>query len=323
VSTTIDPDTQRLLDALAAIPAPAVGEISVEEARRSATMRSVIASLGGTALEPVAVGSVEALAVPTPAGPVPTRVYRPAAPLSDLPPLLVWFHGGGFVLGDLESADPSSRALCAGAGVIVVNVDYPLAPEHPFPAAPEACWAVTSWLAEHHAEIGFDPARLAVGGESAGGNLAAATALLAAERGGPAICFQLLVYPMLDASCAQPSIRENGQGYFLTEERIEWFWGKYLPDPAHRSDAIASPLAAGGDALAGQPPAAVVTAELDPLRDEAERYAERLRAAGVQATTTRHDGLVHGFFTMASMSERARDGLAGTVAAFRAAIEAC
>jgi acetyl esterase len=315
MSTTIDPDTERLLEALATTGGPSVDELSVEEARRSATMRSVIASLGGAPLEPVAVGSVSALEVPTPAGPVATRIYRPSVPVGDPPPLIVWFHGGGFVLGDLESADPSSRALCAGAGAIVVNVDYPLAPEHPFPAAPEACWAVTAWLAERHASIGFDPARLAVGGESAGGNLAAATALLAAERGGPAIHFQLLVYPMLDASTSQPSIRSNGQGYFLTAERIEWFWGHYLPDAAQRTNPIASPL--DGAALAGQPPAAVITAELDPLRDEAEAYADRLRAAGVAATTTRYDGLVHGFVTMASLSARAREGLEGIVAACR------
>jgi acetyl esterase len=315
VSPTLDPDTQRLLDALDAAGAPDVEEMSVEQARQSASMRSVIESLGATPLAPVAVASVEELEVPTPGGPIPTRVYRPATPLDDPPPLLVWMHGGGFVLGNLDSADGSSRELCEGAGVIVVNVDYPLAPEHPFPAAPDACHAVTAWLAEHHEQIGFDPARLAVGGESAGGNLAAATALLAARRGGPAICLQLLIYPMVDASAGQPSIHENGTGYFLTEQRIEWFWGKYLPDPAGRTDPIASPLAA--TELASQPPAIVVTAELDPLRDEAEVYAEHLRAAGVEATTTRHEGLVHGFVPMASLSVRARAALESTVAAFR------
>jgi acetyl esterase len=229
-------------------------------------------------------------------------------------------HGGGFVVGDLESADPTARALCAGADAIVASVEYPLAPEHPFPAAPHACHAVAAWLAAHDDELGFDPERLAVGGDSAGGNLAAATALLAVERGEPSICLQLLVYPMIDRTTEQPSMRENADGYMLSAQRIEWFWSQYVAADVPATDPLLSPLHARE--LAGLPPAIVVTAELDPLRDEAEAYAERLRAAGVDVELTRFDGLIHGFLGLGSLSPRSADAIARTIAATRSRLYA-
>ena len=312
----VDPDTGRLLPHVAEVGAPDIEKMPLEEARRSGTLRAVIESLGEAPAAAAEVGRVEDRVLATAAGAVTVRLYEPtgagkAAP----PPLIVWMHGGGFVLGDLDGSDATARALCHGAGALVASVEYPLAPEHPFPAAPEACHAVASWLAAHSAEIGFDPQRLAVGGDSAGGNLAAVTSLLAAQRGGPPICLQLLVYPMCDMVGDHPSMRENGEGYLLTAGRIEWFKRQYLVDHADRTNPLASPLHSPD--LAGQPPAIVVTAELDPLRDEAEAYAARLRSAGVHAVTTRHNGLVHGFLQMGALSERARAAIDQTVAAVR------
>jgi len=248
---------------------------------------------------------------------VTVRLYRPHG--DEPPPLLVWMHGGGFVLGSLESADPAARELCAGAGALVASVDYPLAPEHRWPAAPEACHAATAWLADRAAELGFDAARIAVGGDSAGGNLAAVTALLAAERGGPQLAFQLLVYPMCDLVGDHPSMRENAEGFLLSASRIEWFIRAYLPPGADRTDPRISPIYAD---LRGQPPAAVITAELDPLRDEAEAHAARLREAGVPTQLTRHEGLVHGFLRMGALSPRARAAAAAAVGTLRDALHA-
>jgi acetyl esterase len=277
----------------------------------------VIESIGADATSaPVDVAAVAERAVPTAAGPVAVRIYRPRRAGDAPPSLLMWMHGGGFVLGDLDGSDATARELCAGTDAIVANVGYPLAPEHRFPEAAHACHAVAAWLAAHHSEIGFDPARLAVGGDSAGGNLAAVTALLAARRGGPAICLQLLVYPMLDMVGDHPSMRENGEGYLLSAVRIEWFKGQYLRDAGDRTDPLASPLHAPD--LAGQPPAIVVTAELDPLRDEAEAYAERLRSAGVEVLARRHDGLVHGFLQLGALSPAASAAIRETIAATRA-----
>jgi len=311
---SIDPEIQRILLAVEETGTPDVEHMPIAQARLAGPIRATIDALGLVEAPPPPVGEVTQIDVPTPGGPVAVRMYRPLEP-DAAPPLLVWMHGGGFVLGSLDIADPIARTVCAGTGAIVASVDYPLAPEQPFPAAPHACHAVAAWCVEHHAEIGFDPARLAVGGDSAGGNLAAATSLLAAQRGGPDICAQLLVYPMIDRIVQHPSMRENAEGYLLTASRIEWFWRQYLPD-AERESPLASPLHAAD--LAGQPPAVVVTAALDPLRDEGEAYAERLRGAGVPVTATRYDGLIHGFFVMGGFSAGARAAVDETIAAFGA-----
>ncbi len=225
---------------------------------------------------------------------IPVRVYRPAPERGQ--PLVVFFHGGGWVLGDIETHDHSCRELASRSRCIVASVDYRLAPEHPFPAAVDDAFASLVWLADHAAELGADSARLAVAGDSAGGNLAAVCTMLARDARGPALRFQLLVYPAVDARMATPSIEENAVGYLLTKADMEWFYGHYAGSAVRDDDWRLSPGLA--EDLAGLPPALVLTAEYDPLRDEGETYAARLREAGVEVTSIRYPGLVHGFFGM-------------------------
>jgi acetyl esterase len=213
--------------------------------------------------------------------------------------VLVYFHGGGWVIGDIDTHDNTCRELTNAAGCVVVSVDYRLAPEHKFPAPLEDCYAATAWVAEHAANLGADPARLAVGGDSAGGNLAAAVCLLARERGRRTIVHQLLIYPVTDHDYFTASYRDNAEGYLLTREAMEWFWNHYLRTPADGKDPLASPLRSNN--LSGLPPATVITAEFDPLRDEGEAYGHRLRGAGVEATVTRYDGMIHGFFGLGAV----------------------
>ncbi|MFG1759518.1 alpha/beta hydrolase [Micromonospora echinofusca] len=245
---------------------------------------------GGGAVEPV--HEVRDTHVPGPAGDLPVRVHRPAGegPL----PTLVYFFGGGWTLGSVDTADGICRRLANAVPCQVVTVGYRLAPEHPFPAAVHDCHAAARWIADNPAEFGVDPLRVAVGGDSAGGNLAAAVTLLARERGGPRLAAQLLVYPNTDQSADADG---GGEDPLLFNRRsVAWYRGHYLADPADARHPLASPLLAAD--LAGLPPALVITAEHDPLRDEGERYAHRLRGAGVPTTLTRYAGMVHGFFAM-------------------------
>ena len=221
--------------------------------------------------------------------------------------VLVYFHGGGWVLGDLESHDRVCRALANGAGCVVVSVDYRLAPEHVFPAGAEDCYAATKWVAENAASLGADPARLAVGGDSAGGNLAAVVAMMARDRGGPAINFQLLLYPVTDCALDTPSQKEfAADGYVLSRADMEWFWKNYVDTSAEKHNPYACPLRAKN--LKGLPPALVLTASHDPLRDEGERFAERLIAAGVAVTCTRYEGVTHGFVSFADALDKGKEG---------------
>lgn len=225
-------------------------------------------------------------------GPLRLRIYTP--PGQGPFPLMVFFHGSGFVLCSLDTHDGICRNLCAGAGCLVVSVDYRLAPEHPFPAAPEDCLAATHWAVAHAAGLGGDAARLVLAGDSAGGNLAAVTALRLRDAGGPRPVGQLLMYPVTDwHSPGTPSYAENAEGYGLTRATMEWFWGHYLPDATLKAHPHVAPLRAPD--LAGLPPALVQSAEYDPLRDEAELYADRLREAGVPVQVTRWPGMNHGF----------------------------
>jgi acetyl esterase len=246
--------------------------------------------------EPEAVALVENRLIPGPSGQIPVRIYW-GAQTAGLP-ILVYFHGGGWVIGDLDSHDGACRTLANKAGCIVVSVDYRLAPEHRFPAAVDDCYAATVWAAENAASLGGDALKLAVGGDSAGGNLAAVVALKAREQRGPAITHQLLVYPVTDFDFSTPSYSDNGDGYLLTKAGMEWFWNHYLGE-LDGADVYASPMRAKD--LSGLPPATVLTAEYDPLRDEGERYAKRLQEAGVRTTLTRYDGQIHGFFTQVAM----------------------
>ncbi|HVN39847.1 MAG TPA: alpha/beta hydrolase [Myxococcota bacterium] len=266
--------------------------------------------------EPERVAHVENLRLPGPDGEIPVRLYRPES--KSALPGLVYFHGGGFVLCNLESHDGVCRSLANAAGCAVVSVDYRLAPEHPFPAAPEDCYAVTRFVAERGRELGIDTARIAVGGDSAGGNLTAVVSQMARDRRGPRLRLQLLVYPVTDASFDTPSYRENAEGYFLTTNMMKWFWSKYLADPADAANPYASPLRAKD--LTGLPPGLCITAEFDPLRDEGEAYAARLREAGVDVATTRYDGMFHGFFGMGAMLDQAKKAVAQAAGALKKAL---
>ena len=231
--------------------------------------------------------------IPTPNGDLPIRIYTPEGdgPL----PVLVFFHGGGWVVGNLESHDATCRALTNAAGCITIAVDYRLAPEHKFPAAPEDCYEATKWAVLNVASLGGDPQRVAVGGDSAGGNLAAAVALMSGDRGAPSLAYQLLLYPVTNHSFDTESCRQNGEGYLLTKDSMVWFWDHYLENDEAGKNPYASPLQA--KYINSPPPGLVITAEFDPLRDEGEAYAKRLQDAGCDIKISRYDGTIHGFFS--------------------------
>jgi acetyl esterase len=218
--------------------------------------------------------------------------------------LLVYFHDGGWVFGNLDVHDPVCRALTNAAGSITVAVDYRLAPEHKYPAAPEDCYAATRWVAENADSFNGDPTRIAVGGDSAGGNLAAVVTLMARDRGGPNLAYQLMVYPITNYSFDTPSYHENAEGYSLTKDDMVWFWEHYLPSKDEGKRPYASPLQAHD--LSNLPPAIVITAEYDPLRDEGEMYADRLQEAGNKVTVKRYHGMIHGFFGMGAMIDQGK-----------------
>ncbi|WP_420639080.1 alpha/beta hydrolase [Candidatus Poriferisocius sp.] len=262
----------------------------------SLTAEEVRDRFAGRELPVEEVARTEDRVIPGPDGTdLPIRIYWPE--VTDQPlPVVVFFHGGGWVIGGIDSHDGQVREMVNRSGAVYVSVEYRLAPEARFPAAPEDCYAATQWVAANAAAIGADADRLGVGGDSAGGNLAAVVAQMARERGGPAIAHQLLIYPCCDMDTgAWPSHTDNGDDYFLTRESMEWFYNQYT-DPADRTHPHASPIKA--DDLAGLPPACVITAEYDPLRDEGEAYGRRLQEAGVACEIHRYDGMFHGFFGM-------------------------
>jgi acetyl esterase len=251
-----------------------------------------------------------------PGGDMALRVYTPLG-AGEVESTIVYFHGGGWVMGDLESHDAVCRALSNAAASVVVSVDYRLAPEHRFPAAIDDAYAATCWVAENAVALGAgDPNRLVVAGDSAGGNLAAAVALESRDLAGPQLSFQALVYPVLDARFDTPSYVDNATGYMLTRADMEWFWDHYC-DAAARLQPYASPLQA--NSLERLPPALVLTAEFDPLRDEGEAYAARLIEAGVSATVHRYPGMLHGFLGMLGIFTQSRDAIAEIGTAIRTA----
>jgi acetyl esterase len=307
----IDPQAQALLDQVAASGLPPFGEMTVDQAREA------IMGMRELAGPPESVAKVEDRTVPGPAGEIPVRVYTPEG--SGPFPVLVYFHGGGWVIGNIETVDAPLRALTNRVGCVIVSVDYRLAPEHKFPAAADDSYAATRYVAEHAAEFGADPARVAVGGDSAGGNLAAVVAQMARDRGGPPLVFQLLIYPVTQHAYDTASYAENGDGYLLTRAAMVWFWDLYLPDEAAGRDPAASPQRAAS--LRGLAPAFVITAEFDPLRDEGEAYAARLRDEGVAVDARRYDGMIHGFFQMAGVMDQSRQVLDDAAAALRSAFQ--
>lgn len=286
---------------------PPLYEMSIEEAR-AADLAAIQASAG----TPEHVHDVRDVSAPRPGGSVPLRVYRPSGERGV--PVLVYFFGGGWTLGSLETSDAVCRYVANRSGCAVVAAGYRLAPEHKFPAAVEDCFAVTAWVAANADELGVDGDRIAVGGDSAGGNLAAVVALLARERG-PRLAFQLLVYPVTDYLPDTPSMREAEDPFLFNRRSIEWYWGHYLREPADAESPLAAPLREPD--LTGLPPALVITAEHDPLRDEGEAYAHRLEEAGVDVELIRYDGMAHGFFTMIGAVDAARTALDRTAARLR------
>jgi acetyl esterase/lipase len=305
----LDPQMQKIVDATLALGLPPIERMTVEQARESIRQRT-------PALGPVQqVKTVEEHHVPVADGTIGVRLYRPS-PTRPLP-ALVFYHGGGWVIGDLYTHDGICRAIANAAECVVASVDYRLAPERKYPAAFEDSYAALTWLAGHAPTLGVDPARLAVGGDSAGGNLAAAAALAARDRQGPRLALQLLIYPVTAHAFDTASYRENGEGYMLTREGMKWFWNHYLARPEDGQQPYASPLLARN--LGGLAPALVITAEYDPLRDEGEAYAKRLAEAGVPVTITRYPGLVHGFIRMINVLDPAKRALDEVAAALRKA----
>lgn len=285
--SNIDPQAWFILKQMEAAGAPPMEQLTPELARMGA-------DFGQLAGIPEEVAKVENRTISVPGGEIPVRIYTPEGegPF----PALVYYHGGGWVIGNLDTVDVPCRMLANRAGCIVVSVDYRLAPEHKFPTAAEDSYAAAKWVADNATSIQVDPEQIAVGGDSAGGNLATVVAMMARDQSGPSLAYQMLIYPVTNHSYATESYQENGEGYFLTKNTMEWFWNHYLRDEQDGQNPYASPLLA--EDLSGLPPALVITAGFDPLRDEGEAYAERLKAAGVPVEATRYDSMIHGFFWM-------------------------
>ena len=286
--TPLDPQVKALLDQMAAANQPAFHSQSPADAR---TAMGSLVNVFGPGPE---VHKVEDRKIPGPAGDIPVRIYSPSGKANGI---LVYFHGGGWVVGDITSHDYVCRTLTNAAGCTVVSVDYRLAPEHKFPAGPEDCYAATMWASQNAASLGSDADHIAVGGDSAGGNLAAAVSLMARDRGGPRIRHQMLIYPVTDAAMDTPSQQEFlADGFVLSKLDMEWFWGHYLANKKDGENPYASPARARD--LRNLPPAHIITASHDPLRDEGEAYGELLKKAGNRVKVKRYDGVVHGFFSL-------------------------
>jgi acetyl esterase/lipase len=306
----LDPQAEALIASMAG--AKPVEQMTVQEMRDGLEQRTLVT--GGT---PEPVDQVISGQVDTPSGAIAVRIYVPHGnrPM----PGVVFFHGGGWARGSLQTHDPLCRSLANGGGCIVVSVDYRMAPEHTFPAAIDDAVAATRWVAEHAEELGIDSRRLAVGGDSAGGNLAAAVALVLRDEGGPALVHQLLFYPVTDRNFDTGSYLENAEGYMLTRDAMRFYWGIYLRDEADADDQRASPLRARD--FSNLPPALVITAEFDPLRDEGRAYADRLRNAGTPVVYHEYPGMVHGFATMAGVLDQGKQAVQEAAAALREAFQ--
>lgn len=305
----LNPVVAGMLEQMAAAGGPALSDMSPAEGREM--YRAMQPVTGQPELH-----SVRDAAASGPAGDVPIRIYEPG-PGKDRP-CLVYFHGGGWVIGDLDTHDGVCRKLAAGTDCVVIATDYRLAPEHACPAALDDCYATVEWAAANATDLGIDPARIAVGGDSAGGHLSACVALRARDTAGPSICYQLLVYPVTDTGFDTVSYEDNKEGYMLTKDSMEWFWNHYLSGSSlARTDPMVAPLQASSHA--NLPPACVITAEFDPLRDEGEAYGARLREAGVATEITRYDGMIHGFFTMSDVLPDGQAAIDQSCAGLRAA----
>lgn len=285
----VDPKIQEILDLIASIGAPPHYELEPSEAREAMVKARTV--LSGELID---LPRVDNISIPGPAGTIPVRVYAPLAQPGL--PMLIFYHGGGWVMGDLDTHDTACRRLARASGALVVSVDYRLAPEHKFPGAAEDAIAALAWVAANGESLGGDPRRMAVGGDSAGGNLAAVATQWARENGGPELAAQLLIYPVTNHDFSLPSFAQYAEGFPLTLTGMRWFWEHYLTGPQDADNPLASPFRA--ESLAGLPPALVVIAEYDVLRDDGMAYAARLREAGVSTEIALYDDMIHVFLTM-------------------------
>lgn len=309
----LDAQAQAILDQMVEAGGPKLNELPPAESR--ALYKTLVETLD---LADVPIGKVEDRTIPGPAGDIPLRIYTPVAAASGALPVLVYFHGGGWVIGDLDTHDTLCRTLANESGVKVISVDYRLAPEHRYPAAFDDAFAAVKWTEDNAAEIGIDANRIAVGGDSAGGNLAAAVALKARAAKAPHVAFQMLIYPATDATADTASMRERATGYLLEKETMDWFYGQYLPAGTDRAEPTVSPGRAAS--FEGLPPAYVLTAGFDPLRDEGKAYADALNAAGVAVEYVDYDSIIHGFFTMQGVIDLAGTAVKAAAASLRAAL---
>ena len=295
----LDPQVIKILKEAESLGLPAYQDLSPTEARKQ------MLDLAPPVQPNLSVKKVIDRKIPGPDGDIPIRLYYPAG---DGPfPVLVYFHGGGWVIGDLDTHHGFCHALAKTSGCLVVAVDYRLAPEHRYPAAVEDAYAATRWVAENSELIQADPDRFAVCGDSAGGHLAAVVSLMARDRQGPRIDLQILIYPITDCSFDTPSYEENQEGYMLTRDLMKWFWNHFINIESEADDPYVSPLRA--ESFSDLPPALILTAEYDPLRDEGEAYAEKLQGAGVNATLTRYPGMIHAFIRMTAQLDKANVAL--------------
>lgn len=313
-SPDLDPQTAALLKELAAKGAAPTHTLTPQEARKA-----YLARRGFMQPQPAAVGQIEALTMPGPAGEIKLRMYRPSGIWRERLPVLVYFHGGGFVIGDLDSHDGLCRDLCEQAQCAVIAVDYRLAPEHPYPAAAQDCLAATKWVHQNARELNVDQTRIAVGGDSAGGQLATVTALTLRDDTNIKLAFQLLIYPVTDATMQSDSIDRNGQGYLLGKRDLAYFYDHYLPDKSTRTQAMASPLLASD--LSGLPDALVLTAGFDPLHDEGLAYANALSEAGTHTQYVCFARQIHGFVLMGKVINEANLAISTCAAALKRALQ--
>ncbi|HJW39612.1 MAG TPA: alpha/beta hydrolase [Rhizomicrobium sp.] len=307
----LDPIVKGFLDQMKAMGGP-----KMSEAGAAAGREQFAALLQMVGPRDVPVGKVENKTVPTPAGNVPVRVYSPVAAGADPMPALVYFHGGGFVIGNIETHDGLCRLMANEGGLRVVSVDYRLAPEKKFPAAFDDALAALTWVATNASEIGVDANRIAVGGDSAGGALAAEVTQAVKAKGGIALAAQMLLFPVTQIGEETPSLKEFAVGYFLEKETLDWFYKSYVPAGADLNDPRLSPLRAKD--VSGLPPAYIMLGGFDPLHDEGMRYADKLRAAGVKVTVADFGDMVHCFVYLQSVLPQARDALAGAAKAVAA-----
>ncbi len=308
-----DPQVQAFLEQPHDPAAPRLNSLPPEGARQM-----YLAMAQAMDAQNVPIGHVENRTIPGPAGEIPVRVYTPVAAGAAPLPVLVYYHGGGWVIGDLGTHDGVCRVLANESGCKVVAVDYRLAPEHPFPAAVDDSFAALQWVSDNAAELGVDANRIAVGGDSAGGNLSAVVSQMAKDKGGPAVAFQLLVYPVTDAGGDYESRWTNATGYLLEQELMEWFFKHYVPKGTDPLDTRLSPLRRSD--LSGLPPAWVLTAGYDPLRDEGKAYADKLRAAGVPVEYVNEPQMIHGFFQLSGAIDTGAATLKRAGAAIRRAL---